>query len=283
MSLSTPPPKRKVGQTGRSAGEASIVAFAVARVHGAADAPPVARPAPSAAARTARTAAARSIATRYGAVKTLAVLLAAVAALLLAPAAARADGDPASDILLVQDVFVTYSVQVPTADKAQLEALVAAAKRAKVPLKVALIAAPADLGAVPSLFGKPKVYAQFLGREIYNIYPGRLLVVMPDGYGVSSAGAIVEREQRVVDALPKPGSDGAALASAAQQAIRRVATLHGKRLPAAPAPPSSGGGHATRDRLEILAIALCGLAIVAIFAIPRRRRRRTDASARATD
>jgi hypothetical protein len=213
-------------------------------------------------------------------VKTLAALLAAAFALVVAPAAARADGDPASDILLVQDVFVTYSVQVPKADKDQLDALVASAKRAKVPLKVAVIATPADLGAVPSLFGKPKTYAQFLGREIYNIYPGRLLVVMPNGYGVSSAGAIVEREQRAVDALPKPGADGAALATATQQAIRRIAALHGKRLPAAPAPPSSGGGHATRDRLEILAIALCGLAIVAMFAIPRQRRRqRTRAAA----
>jgi len=211
-------------------------------------------------------------------VKTLTALLAAVA-FLLAPAAARADGDPASDILLVQDVFVTYTVQVPKADKDQLQALVAAAKRAKVPLKVALIATPADLGAVPSLFGKPKTYAQFLGREIYNIYPGRLLVVMPNGYGVSSAGAIVKREQRAVEALPKPGSDGSALATAAQQAIRRIAALHGKRLPAAPAPPSGGGGHATRDRLEIVAIALCGLAIVAIFTVPRRRRRRAASGA----
>jgi hypothetical protein len=212
-------------------------------------------------------------------VKTLTVLLVATSVLLVAPAAARADGDPASDILLVQDVFVTYSVQVPKADKDRLDALVASAKRAKAPLKVAVIATPADLGAVPSLFGKPKTYAQFLGREIYNIYPGRLLVVMPNGYGVSSAGAIVRREQRTVDALPKPGSDGAALATAAQDAIRRIATLHGKRLPAAPATPSSGGGHTTRDRLEILAIALCGLAIVAIFAIPRRRRRQRTRAA----
>jgi hypothetical protein len=212
-------------------------------------------------------------------VKTLAALLAAAFALVVTPSAARADGDPASDILLVQDVFVTYSVQVPKADKSQLEALVASAKRAKVPLKAAVIATPADLGAVPSLFGKPKTYAQFLGREIYNIYPGRLLVVMPNGYGVSSAGAIVKREQRALEALPKPGSDGAALTNAAEHAIRRIAALHGKRLPAAPAPPSSGGGHATRDRLEILAIALCGLAIVAIFAVPRRRRRRAASGA----
>ena len=209
--------------------------------------------------------------------KTLAVLLAV--AVLVVPAAARADGDPASDILLVQDVFVTYSVQVPQADRKALEALVATAKREKLVVKVALIATPADLGAVPSLFGKPRTYAEFLGREIYNIYPGRLLVVMPNGYGVSRAGALVPPEQKAVDALPKPGSDGAALTTAAQQAIRRIAALQGVRLPAAPPPKPSGGGSTTRDRLEIIAIALCGLAIVAIFAVPRRRRRRAASGA----
>src|SRR5205823_1073294 len=45
--------------------------------HGAADAPPLARPAPMAAAMTARTAPSRSMWTRYGEVKTLVVLLAA--------------------------------------------------------------------------------------------------------------------------------------------------------------------------------------------------------------
>jgi hypothetical protein len=208
--------------------------------------------------------------TRYDGVKTPLVLAAAVA--LLAPAAARADGDPASDVLLGQDVFVTYSVPVPKAKSRELEALVAVAGRSGLKVKVALIATPADLGAVPSLFGKPKTYAQFLGREIYNIYPGRLLVVMPNGYGVSRAGALVPPEQRAVDRLPRPGADGAALAAAAETAIRRLATLHGKELAAAP-PPKSGGS-STRDRLEILAIVLCGLALVAIFAIPRRRRRR---------
>jgi hypothetical protein len=204
-------------------------------------------------------------------VKTRVVVLVAAAAALLAPAAARADGDPASDVLLGQDVFVTYSVKVPRAQQTELEALVAAAKSGGFGVKVALIATPADLGAVPSLFGKPKRYAEFLGREIYFIYHGRLLVVMPSGYGVSRAGALVPREQRALDALPRPGADGSALASAAERAIRRLAQLNGNRIPAAAPKPSN---HTTRDRLEILGIALSALAIVAIFAIPRRRRSR---------
>lgn len=198
-------------------------------------------------------------------------LVAALA--LVAAGAARADGDPASDVLLTQDVFVTYSVRTPQPSRAELTALVAAARRAKLGIKVALIATPADLGAVPSLFGKPRTYAEFLGREIYNIYPGRLLVVMPSGYGVSIAGAIARRDQRSLDDLPSPGSGGAALATAAVRALRRLAALHGTTLPAAPAATSGRGGSGNRDRLEILAIALCAVAIVALLAVPRRRRR----------
>jgi len=201
-------------------------------------------------------------------VKTLVILVAA--AVLLTPAAARADGDPASDVLLGQDVFVTYTVPVPQAKARELDALVAAAARSGLRVKVALIAARGDLGAVPSLFGKPKRYAQLLGREIYNIYPGRLLVVMPDGYGVSRAGALVPREQRALDELPRPGSGGPALLAAAEQAVRSLAALHGKRIAAAPA--KTGGGSGRRDRLELLGIVLSALAIVAIFALPRRRR-----------
>src|SRR5262249_49953284 len=39
------------------------------------------------------------------------------------------------------------------------------------------IATRTDLGSVPSLFGKPKAYAQFLGEEIRSFYTGPLLVV----------------------------------------------------------------------------------------------------------
>src|SRR5207248_6928242 len=129
----------------------------------------------------------------------------------------------------------------------------------------------ADLGAVPSLFGQPKRYARFLGGEIYNLYPGRLLVVMPGGYGVGRGGALVPREQRALDVLPRPGSGGSALVAAAERAIRRLAALDGNRIPSVVRPTK--GGSSGRDRLEILRIVLSAIALVAIFAIPRRRRR----------
>ena len=47
-----------------------------------------------------------------------------------------------------------------------LNAETAGASRLHFPIKVALIASPADLGAIPSLFAKPQQYADFLDQEI---------------------------------------------------------------------------------------------------------------------
>jgi hypothetical protein len=47
---------------------------------------------------------------------------------------------------------------------------------------VALIASPLDLRVIPSLYGKPQQYADFLDQEISFAGKQRLLVVMPDGY-----------------------------------------------------------------------------------------------------
>ena len=106
----------------------------------------------------------------------------AAAAALAAPAA-LADGDPASDVLLTQSVFVPYGAPVSPAVVTQLETVVKRAKAAGYPIKVAIVRVPYDLGAVTSLYGKPQVYAKFLGRELTFLYRGRLLVVMPQGYG----------------------------------------------------------------------------------------------------
>ena len=48
-------------------------------------------------------------------------------------------------------------------------------------VKVAVIASGADLGAIPSLFGKPTEYSRFLGVELSMYYVGPLLIVMPAG------------------------------------------------------------------------------------------------------
>ena len=86
------------------------------------------------------------------------------------PGTARADGDPASDVLLGQDVFLPYSPVSPAVQQ-RLYA-VAAARRAGYPIKIALIGAATDLGVVPSLFGKPAGYAQFLSAELAGVVAG---------------------------------------------------------------------------------------------------------------
>jgi hypothetical protein len=102
----------------------------------------------------------------------------------LAVPSAHADGDPASDYLLTLNTFIPFDAKVPEADAEVLNKIVVDAKEKGYEIRVALIAKQFDLGAVPSLWRKPKTYARFLGQELFFVYKGRLLTVMPNGYGV---------------------------------------------------------------------------------------------------
>src|SRR5262245_20642833 len=105
-------------------------------------------------------------------------------------AAARADADPASDMLYTGDVFLPYE-QVSPEVAADLRGAVRDARADGKPLKVAVIATKRDLGGVPTLFGNPLYYARFLGAELQFLYSGRLLVVMPQGAALSQRGKLV--------------------------------------------------------------------------------------------
>jgi hypothetical protein len=105
-----------------------------------------------------------------------------VLALVFLPVA-RADGDPASDILYFTDVFTSFEeTSKPLIAKLQHETDVARAQGR--PIKVAVIWKQTDLGAVPQLFNKPDTYAKFLAAELSGILTGPLLIVMPAGFGV---------------------------------------------------------------------------------------------------
>src|SRR4051812_43228004 len=117
-----------------------------------------------------------------------ALVTAVLLALTLPAAPARADGDPASDVLLLQDVFTPYQPEVPKPVVNGLSATLKKARAAGYPLKVAVIASKNDLGSVPQFFGRPQPYATFLEREIAFNKPEPLLTVMPAGYGVAVAG-----------------------------------------------------------------------------------------------
>jgi hypothetical protein len=114
---------------------------------------------------------------------------AALALMLMAPAGALADGDPASDVLAAQTVYVPGDGGFSASQTARLSALVAEAQRAGVPIRVALIATQADLGSVTELWRQPQNYAAFLGQELSQVYRGTLVVAMPAGFGIASVGA----------------------------------------------------------------------------------------------
>ena len=109
--------------------------------------------------------------------------LVALVALLLLPAVARADGDPASDVLYFADYFVSYDeTSRPLISDLQHATDVARAQGK--PIKVAAICSQTDMRAVPSLYNKPRTYAKFLAAELAGILTGPLVIVMPAGFGV---------------------------------------------------------------------------------------------------
>ena len=135
----------------------------------------------------------------------VAALLAVAAAAALCVGLARADGDPASDTL----VFTNAYLPAHAPSKANADALlaqIAAAYSAGYRVKVAVVASRYDLGAIPSLFGKPSTYARFLGEELVGIYVGPLLIVMPNGYGIYDGGRSTAAESAVLATLAKPAS-----------------------------------------------------------------------------
>jgi hypothetical protein len=190
-----------------------------------------------------------------------------VLALLLAPAA-LGDGDPASDVLLGENVFLPYSPPVSAALQGTLTVQTAAAKRGGLPLKVALIGSPVDLGVVPDLFGHPQKYADFLDQEIsFTGHPQPLLVVMAAGYGtqgLSAAGAAAARALH-----PPAGKSSDDLARAAAAAIPAIARAQGVHISGS---GSSSGGSALPIILLAAAAALIAAAL-AVVTLGRRRER----------
>jgi uncharacterized protein (TIGR03382 family) len=202
------------------------------------------------------------------------LVAAAVLALSLGVPAALADGDPASDYLLVNPVFVPPDDGIPPAYATQLTTVLARAKQQGYVIRVALIKTRYDMGSVTILYRRPKQYAHFLSQELHFVYAGRLLVVMPNGYGYARGGRLEPAQQAVVDRLAPPGTTGAQLAASATRAVRALAAASGVRV-ALPPLRGSTGTSTTRDRVVIGGVAVVVLALAAGLAWLRRRRRAT--------
>ena len=184
--------------------------------------------------------------------------------MLIAVPAARADGDPASDYLLGQPSFIPPDAGVPSGYANQLDQTLAEAKAAGFETRVALVASRYDMGSVGVLFKQPKRYARFLGEELSFVYRGRLIVVMPNGIGVSRNGRRSPTEQAIADRLPAPGPSGAGLASTATRLTARIATESGTPVTIPPLAGATSSPNPNRDRLMIAGVVL--LVLVALGA-----------------
>jgi cytochrome oxidase Cu insertion factor (SCO1/SenC/PrrC family)/thiol-disulfide isomerase/thioredoxin len=188
---------------------------------------------------------------------------------------ARADGDPGSDVLVNQTLFVAGDAGISIAQQEKLGALLQSAARSKFPIRVAVIAAPQDLGAITELWKNPRAYARFLGLELELAYRGRLLVVMPNGFGFNWPGHPSTSAYAALSRV-RIASGGPALATAASTGVKALAAADGVKLspagqtspPPAPAPTSGvpspvPAGRSGTDTM----VAIVVLALAAVFGL----------------
>ena len=178
-------------------------------------------------------------------------------------AAARADGDPASDVLPAEPLFLPQDAGVSSTQAAQLQQLLREARRAGYPIRVALIASAADLGSVTELWRKPQIYAEFLAQELALIYHGPLLIVMPNGIGFQAP------RRRSVPTLRLPAGvrrivPGANLGTTAITVIRQLtaAAGHPLALPTVHTKSHSSTVRTIEDTVFLVGLAICIVAFL---------------------
>ncbi len=178
-----------------------------------------------------------------GALAAYRLAVVALLASLAFPGLARADGDPASDVLIGGRIFWPYSVKLPADSRKALESSVQSSWKQGFRVRVALINNEFDLGSAGLLSRHPPEYAQFLAQELAAVKgTDWLLVVMPNGYGLYHCEGIrrpegyvdpcekatpTKAEMRFLRSLPAPEKGKLDLATAGDRAVRGVAALHG--------------------------------------------------------
>jgi hypothetical protein len=181
------------------------------------------------------------------------------------PAAASADGDPASDVLATQPLFLPQDAGATPDQRAQLSALLAAAARGGYPIRVALVASRSDLGSVTALWRQPETYARFLGQELAFVHKGPLLVVMPNGFGLTRLGRPLPGQAALDGVGARVG-----LAPAAITAVRRLAAAAGHPLPVQSVQAPKAG--ASGDTIAWIVLAAGAVAIAVAWSFSLRAR-----------
>jgi len=142
------------------------------------------------------------------------------------------------------------------------------------------VATPTDLGSVSQLWRNPAGYAQFLGRELSLVFRGTLLVVMPNGFGVSPVVGPGGHASPVAGAttIPSPHA-GESMVAAAVAAIEHLASAAGHPV-SAPSASAAGAGAGSAsgswltsvDAGSWLALAIGAALIAAAWATSLRAR-----------
>jgi hypothetical protein len=203
------------------------------------------------------------------------VVLAALALGLAARApAARADGDPASDVLLLQSLYTPVAQKISPPVLKQLQGTIRSADASGFKIRVALILDRTDLGSVPQLLGHPKEYVQLLSSELVYGWTGAIIAVEPSGIGVRNVKPLAPA-QRLVDGIKVAApatSDG--LARAAISAIQKLAVADGHPVGGATtAPATSSSSSSSTGPIEIGAAVVVVAALLVGGSLVARRRR----------
>ena len=195
----------------------------------------------------------------------------------------RADGDPASDVLLTQTVFVPWDAGASATQSADLQSLLAVAARRGYPARVALIASASDMGSVTELWRRPQTYAEFLGLELSLGSHGTVIVVMPNGVGAYRPG-VSAAVARAVLARARTRAGQGDLATVASAAVQSLAAADGHVVPAPRVQPARRQeAPRSTDVTRWLAVGLGAVLIVLAWTASLRARpvrlRRRHASA----
>jgi hypothetical protein len=191
-------------------------------------------------------------------------------------ARARADGDPASDVLATQPLFLSQDAQFSSTAQHVLEAELVGAQHGGVPLRMAVIASSGDLGSVTALWRQPEAYARFLDQELGLVYRGPLVVAMPNGLGVAGSARLTPAQRA---ALASAVASAAKASAAPGPELQRLtlatvgkwltATGQGISVGLPPRPRAAGA-----DLIAIAALVIGGALIALCWALSLRARPR---------
>jgi hypothetical protein len=170
-------------------------------------------------------------------------------------------------------VFLPFDVKLPAAKQQELVSIVRDANKSGYTIRVALIGSAYDLGAVTSLWRKPRPYARFLGAELQFVYKHRLLIVMPNGFGFNWPGHPSTKEYAVLSTVPI-GAGAPGMLDSAVAAVQKLATASGAKVVRTPgASTTTKGKGFVHSRALIVLAVVAGLALAVLLRLALRRER----------